>query len=56
MTNQYQDSLLKKEVLFGHVFKDEEVILWLNEKFKDYKYPDDIEVTKLYKDHKSINL
>jgi phenylpropionate dioxygenase-like ring-hydroxylating dioxygenase large terminal subunit len=56
MTNQYQDSLLKKEVLFGHVFKDEEVILWLNEKFKDYKYPNDIEVTKLYKDHKSINL
>ena len=53
MKNQYEDNPLKKEVLFTHTFKDEEVILWLNDIFKKYKYPDMKSVLQLWRDDKN---
>lgn len=40
MKNQYPENKLKTAVLFNHIFKDEDVILWLRSQFKDYKFPD----------------
>lgn len=40
MKNQYPDNKLKDAVLFNHIFKDEDVILWLREEFRGYKFPD----------------
>ena len=40
MKNQYPENKLKTAVLFNHIFKDEDVILWLRSEFKDYKFPD----------------
>jgi hypothetical protein len=40
MKNQYPENKLKAAVLFNHIFKDEDVILWLREEFRDYKFPD----------------
>lgn len=49
MKNQYEDNKLKKAILFNHIFKDEDVILWLNEIFKQYEYPDIDSCVELYK-------
>ena len=48
MMNQQEESLLKQNILFNHVFDDEEVIIELKNKFKDYKYPDINICTELY--------
>ena len=40
MKNQYPENKLKAAVLFNHIFKDEDVILWLREEFRGYKFPD----------------
>ena len=40
MKNQYPENKLKEALLFNHIFKDEDVILWLREEFRDYKFPD----------------
>jgi nitrite reductase/ring-hydroxylating ferredoxin subunit len=40
LKHQYKENDLKRALLFGHIFKDEEAIVWLNELLKDYKYPD----------------
>jgi len=40
MKNQYPENKLKAAVLFNHIFKDEDVILWLREEFREYKFPD----------------
>lgn len=48
MMNQQDESLLKKNILFNHVFPDEDVMLELKEKFKDYQYPDIEICTNLY--------
>ena len=40
MKNQYPENKLKAAVLFNHIFKDEDVILWLREDFRGYKFPD----------------
>ena len=53
MKNQYSENSLKREVLFQHTFEDEDVILWLNDMFSDYKYPDIDICTNLYKEYKN---
>jgi phenylpropionate dioxygenase-like ring-hydroxylating dioxygenase large terminal subunit len=53
MTNQYEENDLKKELLFEHIFKDEEPILALRKMFSDYKYPDINSCVELYKDFKN---
>jgi nitrite reductase/ring-hydroxylating ferredoxin subunit len=40
MKNQYPENKLKAAVLFNHIFKDEDVILWLRSELADYKFPD----------------
>ena len=40
MKNQYPENKLKAAILFNHIFKDEDVILWLREEFRNYKFPD----------------
>lgn len=53
MKNQYSENSLKKEILFEHVFEDEEVILWLKNMFGDYEYPNIDICADLYKDYKN---
>jgi phenylpropionate dioxygenase-like ring-hydroxylating dioxygenase large terminal subunit len=53
MRNQYEENSLKKTLLFGHTFPDEEVITWLYKMFQDsYEYPSIEVCTKLYEEHK----
>lgn len=51
---QYQapENVLKKSIMFEHVFNDEEVILWLYKIFENYKYPDIEICADLYKLHR----
>jgi len=56
MKNQYPDNELKSEVLFNHVFSDEEVIIQLKNIMKDYKYPDISICAQLYKDYNKKQL
>jgi phenylpropionate dioxygenase-like ring-hydroxylating dioxygenase large terminal subunit len=51
MKNQASSSPLKREVLFNHVFQDEEVVLDLKDLFSEYKYPDSTDVLELYRHH-----
>lgn len=51
MKNQEKESKLKKKILFDYVFKNEETIIYLNNMFKKYKYPDDESCVELYKDY-----
>jgi len=55
MRNQSPDTELKKELLLNHIFKDEEAIISLKNKFSEYVYPDHNEILKLYKHHKTSN-
>jgi hypothetical protein len=55
MRNQYKENALKKEILFQHVFPEEEVILWINDMFNQYEYPDIEQCAELYKDYKGKN-
>ena len=54
MKNQYLENELKKEIMFQHVFHDEEAVVWLKEMFEinGYAYPDTKMCTELYKDYK----
>jgi phenylpropionate dioxygenase-like ring-hydroxylating dioxygenase large terminal subunit len=52
MKNQHPDDVLKKEILFNHVFEDEEVIIHLKNIMKDYKYIDVNICANLYKHYK----
>lgn len=52
MKNQHPEDALKKEVLFNHIFEDEEVIIQLKNIMKDYKYPNVNICSELYKDYK----
>jgi hypothetical protein len=52
MKNQHKEDALKKAMLFDHKFNDEEVILWLRDMFKDYKYPDIEQCVEIYNDSK----
>jgi len=54
MENQHEENKLKKEIIFKRMFKDEEVLLWLNDMFKNYKYPDINVCTELYKNYANI--
>jgi phenylpropionate dioxygenase-like ring-hydroxylating dioxygenase large terminal subunit len=51
MANQYEENDLKKEVIFEHIFRDEEAILSVKKMFETYhyKYPDLEECVNLYK-------
>ncbi len=53
MKNQHKEDKLKKAMLFEHKFDDEEVMLWLKDMFKDYKYPDEDQCVELYNDYKN---
>jgi phenylpropionate dioxygenase-like ring-hydroxylating dioxygenase large terminal subunit len=53
MHNQHQEDALKKVMMFDHTFVDEEAILWLNDVFKQYQYPDINACVDLYKDYKN---
>jgi len=56
MKNQYPENELKKEILFEHIFKDEEVIVWLKDMFQKYEYPDINNCAELYRDYKETKL
>ena len=51
MKNQYPENKLKSAVLFNHIFKDEDVILWLRAQFSQYQYPDINVCLDLYNDY-----
>ena len=52
MSNQYEENALKKELLFEHIFNNEDAILSLKKMFENYKYPDLEECVTLYKYYK----
>jgi hypothetical protein len=49
MRMQHKEDKLKHSMLFTHTFKDEEIMLWVQEMMKDYKYPDIDTCVELYK-------
>jgi len=52
MKNQCYESKLKNQMLFNHIFKDEEAILQLHALFKErYQFPDIDSVYEVYMDH-----
>jgi hypothetical protein len=55
MKNQYIENELKEEILFQHIFDDENPILELRKMFQEYKYPDIKDCVELYKDYKINN-
>lgn len=54
MKNQYCNDKLKNEMLFTHIFKDEEPILELKKMFDTYKYPDIDACVELYRKDKDM--
>jgi hypothetical protein len=51
MKNQHKEDELKKIMLFSHIFKDEEIMIWLNNMFESYEYPNILSCVELYKDY-----
>lgn len=51
LKNQYPDGLLKNEILFNHIFKNERIIVLVKNLIKDYKYPSSDICCDLYKDY-----
>ena len=51
MKNQHKEDELKKVMLFSHIFKDEEIMIWLNNMFKYYEFPNILSCVELYKDY-----
>lgn len=49
MRNQHKEDALKKAMMFEHTFTNEEVILSLNDIFKQYRFPDIDSCAELYK-------
>ena len=49
MRNQHTEDDLKRQIMFEHVFDDEEVIMWVRDMFKEYRYPDTQACVDLYK-------
>ena len=49
MKNQYPNNKLKQEMLFTHIFKNEEPVLEIKRMFEEYKYPDIDTCVELYK-------
>jgi len=52
MKNQHKDDSLKEEILFSHIFKDEEIMLWLKTMFDSYHYPNMSSCVELYRDYR----
>ena len=55
MSNQYPDNKLKRAMLLEHTFPDEDVVVWIRDMFKKYRYPSIDDCTDLYKDYKMCN-
>jgi len=55
MRMQYKEDKFKHSMLFTHTFKDEEIMLWVKEMMKDYKYPDIDTCVELYKNYGAFN-
>ena len=53
MRNQHVEDGLKKAMLFNHIFKDEDVIIWLKDMLSSYEYPDISTCVELYNDYHS---
>jgi phenylpropionate dioxygenase-like ring-hydroxylating dioxygenase large terminal subunit len=51
MKNQHKEDALKSEMLFSHIFEDEDIMLWLKEMFDHYEYPTILNCVELYKDY-----
>jgi len=51
MKNQYKEDLLKEEMLFSYIFKDEEIMLWLKKMFDSYNYPNMLNCVEMYRDY-----
>jgi len=51
MKNQHKEDELKRLILFGHIFKDEDVLLLLRDMLNDYSYPDSQICSELYRDY-----
>lgn len=49
MRNQHVEDALKRQIMFEHIFDDEEVILWIRDMFREYRYPDIQACVDLYK-------
>ena len=52
MKNQCYDNELKKQLMFEHIYQNEEPIMELNRLFINYTYPDVTQCVELYKDYK----
>jgi hypothetical protein len=55
MKNQHKEDELKRLILFGHVFKDEDVLLLLRDMLNGYSYPDSEICSELYRDYLKSN-
>ena len=53
LREQNEESDLKKMLLFEHIFKNEEVILWLKSLFENYNYPNIKKCIELYENYKN---
>jgi nitrite reductase/ring-hydroxylating ferredoxin subunit len=53
LREQNEESDLKKMLLFEHIFKNEEVILWLKSLFENYNYPNIQKCIELYENYKN---
>lgn len=51
MENQHKDDLLKEEIMFSHIFKDEEIMIWLKKMFDSYNYPNMLNCVQLYRNY-----
>ena len=51
MKNQHKEDALKKEMLFSHIFKDEDVMIYLKKMFDSYDYPNMLNCLDLYRDY-----
>lgn len=51
MKNQHKEDLLKEEMLFSYIFKDEEIMLWLKKMFDSYNYPNMVDCVEMYRDY-----
>ena len=51
MKNQHKEDILKEEMLFSYIFKDEEIMIWLKTMFASYNYPTILNCVEMYRDY-----
>lgn len=54
MYNQHPDDHLRRAMMLDHTFPDEDVIMWMRNKFEQYQYPTMDICAELYQDSKKI--